>query len=140
MFGISADMTIHPIFAEHHYRAICKNGRTLPKAKHAFDFKGGDLSVRRVSWDGREIREGDKRSRYFQLEETDMVPRQFQAATKELAAEWFDHLEKAAGIPSFSNNRHHLRLTLSPPGHPARHGGDSLIFCLRFLRSLNIPA
>ena len=87
--------------------------------------------MKRVSWDGREVGEEDKRSRYFQLEgEADMAPRQFQAATKELATEWFEHLEKAARIRSFpiNNNRHNLRLTLSPPCHPARHGEDIWTF------------
>ena len=83
-----------------------------------------------VSWDGKEIaRDGDKRSRYFQLEGREAhclePPRQFQAATKELAAEWLEHLEKAAGMQNdFSNHQHHLRLILSPPIHPHRHGDD----------------
>ena len=84
-----------------------------------------------VSWDGKEMaRDGDKRSRYFQLEGRDAhcplePPRQFQAATKELAAEWLEHLEKAAGMQNgLSTNLHHLQLTLSPPNHPHRHGED----------------
>lgn len=46
----------------------------------------------------------------------------FQAATKELASEWFDHLEKAAATMRTNNHLHHLRLTLPPPQphcHPA---------------------
>ena len=84
-----------------------------------------------VSWDGKEMaRDGDKRSRYFQLEGRDAhcplePPRQFQAATKELAAEWMEHLEKAAGMQNgLSTNLHHLQLTLSPPNQHHRHGED----------------
>ena len=113
------------------------------KAKHAFDLGGGDLAVRRVSWDGREVPRGEgdskRSSRYFQLEEREAVvqpPRQFQAATKELAAEWVEHLEKAAGMRSSDlYNNHHLRLTLSPPYcQTARHGEDTLIFGLKIPR------
>ena len=82
-----------------------------------------------VSWDGKEMaRDGDKRSRYFQLEGRDAhcplePPRQFQAATKELAAEWLEHLEKAAGMQNDPSN---LRLILSPPNQHRRHGEEHI--------------
>ena len=41
-----------------------------------------------------------------------------QAATKELASEWFDHLEKAATTMR-SNNHFRLTLPLPPHCHPA---------------------
>ena len=39
------------------------------KAKHAWDLGSGDFAVKRVTYDGKEIAEGEgKKSRYFQLE------------------------------------------------------------------------